>query len=196
MEKRTSNSNRKNTEAYYKYLKEIVESVGHNESIILNDEKIKEVAELRVRGKYPTNGIVENTSHIAVYSLPCQRIVDDFENLDTFWKHVISEFYISFNYMIAMVIHFDVKCPHIHLIIKTDEYLDREQIASRLKKQIFSKDGTCTIFEDAVAYFFGSLEEVFYMFLEDSFEGVDTTVVMTPNFIEHIANVEKCKKNN
>lgn len=195
MNKNSKSSNGNNSEAYQKHLRKLVESVGRNESIILNDEQIKNVAELRVRGKYPADNIVENTSHIVVYSLPIQLILDDFKDLETFWNHVLSEFYTPLYYKIAMVIHFDVKCPHIHLIIKTDEYLDREQIAIRLSGLVICKDGRRTIYEDAVAYYFGSLEEVFDMFLEDFIECVHVTVLMTPNFIEYIENVEECKKN-
>lgn len=129
---------------------------------------------------------IEKAGHIVVYTKNCECIKERYGSLERFWEYVKISIISRFDCMVAMVLH-DNKNPHIHLILKTEECIDKYRLAFGFNEVSFREDYSCDIFEDAFTYYFQHLEEVYDTLIRTS----DALALgMTPDFADYIVKAK------
>lgn len=174
-------------EHYRKMLEAEISAIGSNEVCILNDDELKQIAELRVRKCVPENYVLENQSQIVVYTQSIEKILERHRTLETFWKKVQSEIISRLGCMAVLILHKDKKTAHIHLLLKTKEKMSRTDLACWFDEVFIHKNGSSDIFEYPFSYYYEPLLDVYEMFQKDincDTEGV-ITLYTTSDFAEY-----------
>lgn len=125
---------------------------------------------------------IGKAGHIVVYTKDCECIKERYGSLECFWERVKVSIIPRFDCMVAMVLH-DDENPHIHLILKTEECIEKCRLAFGFNEVSFRDDYSCDIFEDAFTYYFQPLEEVYDTLIRTSNA---LALGMTPDFADYI----------
>ena len=172
-------------------MNDVTKMKERNKGIMLNDEAVKAIAELRVRGIPISFKEEKCESHTIVFTQTCEEIDKHYGSLEAFWNRVKNNTTLKrFGFMYSLAIHQDGVVPHIHLTIHSDERLDKFMLAFELGVVEFGEnDSIMDTHEELFTCYSNTLDDTYKMYLKDKFSGVSYGTLVcyiTPQFIEYI----------
>lgn len=81
-------------------------------------------------------------SHVLVYTQTCEYIEERYGGLEAYWDYVCDRLHVREGCVLQMILHFDKKVPHIHLIIHAPyTLLNPNQVLTQLGETEYDDNG-------------------------------------------------------
>lgn len=179
---------------FSRFIDEEVKRIGENAISFCSNGKIWNRIEQKLKGVSVPECVGSDyipASSIVMYSKTLETILDTYGSLDCFWEHMRENVNTP---LACMVLHEGKTAPHVHIILKFDNVVSLEDVASSLDEIYIDKHGKAEVKTHAVDYLFSNLYDSYCQAVNcERLHGEEATSLLlkiTPALAEYLLKFE------